>query len=90
MVSSASVTGTKNSISADQIEYFNRIKQMNLKSPTLLGFGISDRESFVNASSFSKGAIIGSAFIQVLKKLDSKIITERYLPVKQFITNIKG
>ena len=90
MVSSASVTGTKNSISADQIEYFNRIKQMNLKSPTLIGFGISDRESFVNASSFSKGAIIGSAFIQVLKKLDSKIITERYLPVKQFITNIKG
>ena len=89
MVSSASVTGSKNSISGDQIGYFNRIKEMGLKSPTLIGFGISNRDSFENASKFSRGAIIGSAFIEVLKKLDTKNLTERYLPVKQFIKSIK-
>jgi len=90
MVSSASVTGTKISISEDQIGYFDRIKKMNLKSPALIGFGMSNRESFLNACNFSRGAIIGSAFIEILKKLDSQISTDRFLPIKQFIKAIKG
>ncbi len=90
MVSSASGTGTKNSISGDQVGYFDRVKKMKLKSPTLIGFGISNRDSFENASKFSRGANIGSSFIEVLKKLDSNNLNECYHTVKQFIKSIKN
>ena len=39
---------------------------MQLKHPQIVGFGISDRETFVQATTFAKGAIIGSAFIKNL------------------------
>ncbi|MCC5932549.1 MAG: tryptophan synthase subunit alpha [Cyclobacteriaceae bacterium] len=68
MVSSASITGAKKGISDHQIQYFQRIRDMDLKNPALIGFGISDKQSFEKACEFSRGAIIGSAFIQVLSK----------------------
>lgn len=46
MVSSASTTGVKTGISSDQEHYFERIAQMQLKNPCLIGFGISDFQSF--------------------------------------------
>jgi tryptophan synthase alpha chain len=67
MVSSAAITGAKKGISEEQVHYFKRMKSMNLKNPTLVGFGISDHESFSKASEYSSGAIIGSAFINLLK-----------------------
>ncbi len=67
MVSSASVTGAKTGVSGDMEAYFERIHEMNLKNPRLIGFGIKDRESFVKASRFGSGAIIGSAFIRILQ-----------------------
>jgi len=70
MVSSHSVTGAKTSISDEQISYFKRVGDMHLKNPRLIGFGISDSETFNIASKFSNGAIIGSAFIKKIK--DSK------------------
>ncbi len=66
MVSSASTTGAKTGISSDQEAYFKRIDNMNLKNPRLVGFGISDRESFLKASNGASGAIIGSAFVKLL------------------------
>jgi tryptophan synthase alpha chain len=39
---------------------------MNLKNPQVVGFGISNKETFNQATQFAKGAIIGSAFIQHL------------------------
>jgi tryptophan synthase alpha chain len=66
MVSSASTTGAKTGISGDQEIYFKRINAMNLKNPRLIGFGISDRVSFVKASEFAAGAIIGSAFVKLV------------------------
>ena len=66
MVSSASTTGAKSSISTDQEAYFARIKGMNLKNPTLIGFGISNAETFDRACANANGAIIGSAFIKAL------------------------
>lgn len=66
MVSSASTTGAKTGISEEQEAYFKRIGAMNLKNPRLIGFGISDRESFLKASQHASGAIIGSAFVKVL------------------------
>ena len=67
MVSSNSITGAKTGISEEQITYFERVQAMNLKNPRLIGFGISDAESFSTASNYGNGAIIGSAFIKTVK-----------------------
>lgn len=85
MVSSASTTGSKSAVSDDQIKYFERVKRMNLKNPTLIGFGISGKESFDQACDHGSGAIIGSAFIEVLK--NSKNLEE---DVSGFIKSVKG
>jgi tryptophan synthase alpha chain len=78
MVSSTSVTGSRQGFSNDQVSYFERISTMKLKNPCLTGFGISNNKTFINASKYSRGGIIGSAFIQMLgKEGDSdKIICE--------------
>lgn len=67
MVSSASVTGSKTGVNEDMEAYFERIEKMGLKNPRLIGFGIKDRESFLKASRYGRGAIIGSAFIRILQ-----------------------
>ncbi len=67
MVSSASTTGAKGEISEEQINYFKRINAMGLRNPTLIGFGISNHSTFKKACEFASGAIIGSAFINVLQ-----------------------
>ena len=64
VVASASITGAKGEISNQQIAYFERIKAMNLKSKLIIGFGISDKQTFNTACNFANGAIIGSAFIK--------------------------
>ncbi|RDK83278.1 tryptophan synthase subunit alpha [Marinirhabdus gelatinilytica] len=66
MVSSASVTGAKKGFGKDQINYFERISKMNLKNPQIVGFGISNAQSFATATKNANGAIIGSAFIKML------------------------
>jgi tryptophan synthase alpha chain len=68
MVSSASVTGSTKGIQEEQENYFRRVKEMQLKNPTLIGFGISDHASFEKACQYANGAIIGSAFIKVLQQ----------------------
>ena len=68
MVSSASVTGNSSCFGEDQTKYFKRIAEMNLKNPQIIGFGISDNETFTQATTYTKGAIIGSAFIKHLTK----------------------
>ncbi len=68
MVSSAAITGAKTGISANQMAYFNRINEMKLKNPRLIGFGISNHETFSTACQYANGAIIGSAFIKALGK----------------------
>ena len=70
MVSSAATTGAKKGISADQEIYFDRINKMGLKSPRLIGFGISDKQSFQTACSHANGVIIGSAFIKAITDVD--------------------
>jgi tryptophan synthase alpha chain len=66
MVSSASVTGARNSFSETNINYFRRVNSMNLKNPRLIGFGISNKETFEVVCKESSGAIIGSKFISLL------------------------
>lgn len=66
MVSSASVTGAKSGFGEEQTQYFDRIAAMELKNPQIVGFGISNNETFTAATEKAKGAIIGSAFIKHL------------------------
>ena len=67
-VSASSTTGAKNGFSSEQEDYFTRLQKMKFKNPFLIGFGISTRETFRKASEYSAGAIVGSAFIQLLKQ----------------------
>ena len=75
MVSDSSITGAKNIIDKSQKEYFLRIKKMNLNNPTIVGFGISNSETFKLATNYSDGAIIGSAFISHVKENGIKKIS---------------
>lgn len=82
MVSSSSTTGAKAGFSEENQKYFKRIADMKLKNPTLVGFGISDKNSFDQATAHSQGAIIGSAFI---KHIESQGIDQ----ISSFVQNLK-
>ena len=62
IVSSSSITGGSSQISDRQRAYFDRITALDLPNPKLIGFGISDAETFRTACEYFNGAIIGSAF----------------------------
>ena len=66
LLSSSSTTGKNLSISEVGDAYFSRIQSMNLKNPTMIGFGISDKRSFDKAAEYTRGAIVGSAFVKTL------------------------
>ena len=66
MVSSASITGSVRGISDPMRAYFERIRDMNLRNPRLIGFGINNHETFDAACENASGAIVGSAFIRSL------------------------
>lgn len=83
MVSSNSTTGAKTSVSELQNEYFERVNSFGLKNPRLIGFGISNAETFANACEYASGAIIGSAFVKALEGSDP---TDR--KVSRFINSI--
>lgn len=68
MVSSASTTGAKSGFGDEQTAYFKRIADLKLKNPQIVGFGISNRETFSQATTYAKGAIIGSAFVKYVGK----------------------
>jgi len=85
MVSSASTTGAKTGISQDQEAYFARIEAMDLKNPTLIGFGISNKETFDKACENANGAIIGSAFIKAISQEGN--LNDN---INEFIQSVKG
>ncbi|MFV0521667.1 MAG: tryptophan synthase subunit alpha [Mangrovibacterium sp.] len=64
MVSSSATTGAKQNAHDFAVDYFERVKQMKLKNPRIIGFGISNKETFTNACKYASGAIIGSAFVR--------------------------
>lgn len=76
MVSSASTTGAKQGMGEEQEAYFERIAQMDLKNPQIVGFGISNAKTFQQATKTAKGAIIGSAFIKKLSENGKDGISE--------------
>ncbi len=66
-VSSSATTGKDKDFSK-VATYLNGLHNMKLKNPILVGFGIKDKASFDAATADTQGAIIGSAYIQVLSK----------------------
>lgn len=66
MVSSAAITGAQKDFNTQKQEYFQRIADMNLRNPRMIGFGISNKQTFEAASAHAAGAIIGSKFVTLL------------------------
>lgn len=66
MVSSAAITGAQKDFNAQKQAYFQRIADMNLRNPRMIGFGISNKQTFETASAHAAGAIIGSKFVTLL------------------------
>lgn len=89
-VSSSTTTGNaKQPADSNEMDkqktYFKKLQDMKLVNPVLVGFGIKDKETFEAACTFTNGAIIGSAYINVLKDtVDIAQVT------KDFINTIKG
>ena len=77
-VSSSSVTGKTNT--AFKEDHFDFIRRAKLKKPVMIGFGIRDKASFRHACRFANGAIIGSAYINALKKNnDIELVTREFI-----------
>lgn len=85
MVSNASITGAKKNITEEQLAYFERVAAMQLKNPRLIGFGISNHQTYSTACRYANGAIIGSAFIKALTQEGE---LEEIIP--EFIQEVKG
>lgn len=79
MVSSAAITGVQKDFNKQKQAYFHRIKAMGLHNPVMIGFGISNKQTYQSAETHASGCIIGSKFISLLKKENGnalKAITE--------------
>jgi tryptophan synthase alpha chain len=87
MVAASSTTGTRDSVGDQQRQYFQRMQEMSLPVPGLIGFGISNRETFETACKYARGAIIGSAFIKALGAAGSQSLEAL---VRDFIAHIRG
>ena len=66
LLSSSSITGGSLNVSSNIEDYYKRIKAMELKSPSIIGFGISNSDNFSKACEYASGAIVGSAFVKLL------------------------
>jgi len=83
-VSSSSTTGKDKDMNAVN-SYLQRLQNMQLKNPVLVGFGIKDKPTFQQACEHANGAIIGTAFIKALENA-----TDVEGAVKKFISDIKS
>jgi tryptophan synthase alpha chain len=83
-VSASSTTGAKSTFADAQVEYFKRLVAMKLKNRFMVGFGISNHETYSIACEHGAGAIIGSSFISMLR--ESKDIDA---DTKKFVSAIK-
>ncbi|MFD2597814.1 tryptophan synthase subunit alpha [Sphingobacterium corticis] len=84
LLSSNATTGKQLQVQEQSEAYFKRIKDMNLNSPLVIGFGISNKETHQKATDYANGAIVGTAFVRVLGQEGSQ--TEN---IKTFISSLK-
>jgi len=65
-VSSSSTTGKDKNMN-DVKGYLQKLKNLKLKNPVFVGFGIKDKQTFETACENANGAFIGTAFIKALE-----------------------
>jgi len=87
LVADAATTGAKDALEERQLSYFRKIRDMKLGIPGLIGFGISNRQSFRLACQHAAGAIIGSAFIRALGERKELSLHDRAVA---FVRQIKA
>ena len=83
-VSSSSTTGGNKDM-REQEAYFQRLQQMKLRNPVLVGFGIRDKASFDSACRHANGAIIGTAYIRAIGQA-----TDVDAATREFLSGIVG
>lgn len=66
LISSSATTGKNLKVSDESTHYFKRLQDMNLKTPLVIGFGISNKETYKHANKYANAAIIGTAFVRLL------------------------
>lgn len=66
LISSSATTGKNLEVSEQSTRYFKRLHDMNLKTPLVIGFGISNKETYLHANKYAAAAIIGTAFVRLL------------------------
>lgn len=71
MVSTVAITGMQKKFDDQQQKYFHKIKNMKLKNPQLIGFGISNKEMLSIAFEYAAGVIIGSKFVNLLDECNT-------------------
>ncbi|WP_160136859.1 tryptophan synthase subunit alpha [Chryseobacterium sp. c4a] len=64
-VSSSSTTGNENTVLKNE-NYLNRLADLPLTNPVMIGFGIKSKADFENVTEKADGGIIGTAFVNVL------------------------
>lgn len=72
MVSSASTTGAQKDFNDAKQAYFKKIEDMNLRIPRVVGFGISNKQTYDAACAHSSGGIVGSRFVTLLDKASAE------------------
>lgn len=68
MVSSAAVTGERQSFDEASLAYFGKVESMHLRNPRMIGFGISNPETCSAAAAHAAGVIVGSKFVSLLEE----------------------
>ncbi len=81
-VSSSSTTGSSKNMTNVK-SYLQKLKSLPLRNLILVGFGISDRQTFDGACEHTSGAIIGSAFVKAMEGSENEENS-----VKQFLKTI--
>lgn len=66
LLSSSATTGQNLQVSDTTEAYFSRIADLKLNNPTMIGFGISSKETFDKACKYANGGIIGTAFVKAI------------------------
>lgn len=64
-VSSSSTTGNT-AKEVNNEDYLNRLANLDLKNPVMIGFGIKNKSDFEKVTAKAAGGIIGTAFVNIL------------------------
>jgi tryptophan synthase len=92
VVSRLGVTGTSSEVAADLENYMSRVRA-NIKAagsdlPLAVGFGVSNRDHFLQIEKIADGVVIGSRLIKEINTY--KTAHERVLKVEEFARILSG